>query len=124
MSKPFEIKNFRVKNIQSFKSLKAEFTVAFSKLELNKFMLMVNKNGELYVNEPTDKPYTNKDGKTIYPKFYFLAQGLKDQIVADAIELLHKQGGGGMNQGGFDEPEFDPMEEIPFKYHQEYREVR
>jgi hypothetical protein len=132
MSKPFEIKNFRVKNIGSFPSLKAEFTVAFNKLELNKFMLMVNRNGDLYVNEPTDKPYTNGDGKTIYPKFYFLSQDLKDQIAEDAIELLHKHDvqtannamGGGMNQGGFDEPVFDPNSEIPFKYYQECRIAR
>lgn len=45
----------------------------------------------MYVNEPTDKPYTNKEGKQIYPKFYFLARELKDQIAEDAIQMLHAQ---------------------------------
>jgi len=86
----FEIKNFRVKNIESFLSLKGEFTVKFKALELNKFRLMQNRSGELYVAEPTDKPY-EKDGKKIYPRFYFLATELKDQICEKACEELHKQ---------------------------------
>ena len=86
----FEIKNFYVKNIEAFPSLKAEFTVKFKALDLNKFRLMQNQQGELYVSEPTDKPY-EKDGKKIYPKFYFLAKELKEQIAEKAIAELHKQ---------------------------------
>jgi hypothetical protein len=104
----FEIESFYTKNIESFPSLKAEFTVKFKALQLNKFRLMQNQKGELYVAEPTDKPYENKDGKKIYPKFYFLAQGLKEQIAEKAIAKLHEGDVQTANNV------FDPDGEIPF----------
>ena len=109
----FEITNFRVKNIESFPSLKAEFTAKFKMLELNRFRLMQNNNGELYVAEPTDKPYENREGKKIYPKFYFLSLGLKNQIAEKAIEALHAQDVK-TAQDVMNEPIFDPSDEVPF----------
>ena len=86
----FEIKNLRVINSDKAPYLKASFSAKFKSLELNKMFIKDGKNG-MYLAEPTDKPYENKDGKTIYPKYFHLEADLKKQIEDKAIQEYHKQ---------------------------------
>ena len=85
----FEITNMRAITSEKAPYLKASFSAKFKMLELNRMFIKDGKNG-MYLAEPTDKPYENKDGKTTYPKFFHLEPDLKKQIEAKAIHAYHQ----------------------------------
>jgi len=118
-----EIKNFRTVSFEKTPWIKAFFACETPQVTFYDLQLCESKDGELYIKEPTNsKPYQNSEGKSIYPRYYYLQDVLKAKITPLAIALLpvepvqqpQNNGGGGMNQGGFEEPAFNPSDEIPF----------
>ena len=122
----FEIKYFR---IQDHATIKASFTVAFQKLELNDCKLVQGKDG-LFFSPPSRK--YEKDGQTKYVNFFWISnETLRKAIESSALEQMAKeqaktqQAASGGASGGYPGQNI-PLggePEIPFAMPQIYREV-